>query len=141
VLTLIGIAASRSSTTDIRIAANQIPFKRNFFFSEGGASREMMEVGAGNYPVLGVTFRHQVADETGQMSGAALPPPAPHDVAGTPYNFELWYEGNALPPAGYSPLHFSRYDFSAADVHAVINAVPQRVRVDCRFYRIGPKAS
>jgi hypothetical protein len=137
VLTLVGIAASRTSSIDIRIAGNEIPFKRNFFLAEGGIGRECIEVGAGSYPVVSIHVRHRLADQTGQTNGNPLPAPTPHQVNGTAYDFELWYEGHYLPPAGYSPLHFSRYDFFARDVRVT----GQRVEVDSRFYKIGPKAS
>ncbi|MCP4669498.1 MAG: hypothetical protein GY849_24455, partial [Deltaproteobacteria bacterium] len=53
-LTLLGISASRTSTTDIRIAANEIPYKDGFFVAEGGVNRESIEVGNGNYGVLNI---------------------------------------------------------------------------------------
>ena len=54
VLTLIGISASRTSTTDMQIANNQIPHKRDFYFSEGGQNREAATIGRGGYPVSDV---------------------------------------------------------------------------------------
>ena len=140
VLTLIGIAASRSATTDIKIAANQRFFKRNFLLAEGGAVREAMEVGRGNYPVMNIFIRSQLADETGQTNGSDLPDPRPHVVNAQPYNFDLWYEGVFLPPKGYSPLHCSRYDYSAEDVEFQ-DPKGAHIRVDSRFFRIGPKAT
>ena len=133
VLTVIGISASRTSTTDIRIAGNEIPYKRNFYVAEGGVGREASEVGRGNYPVINVHLPAKLADQTGQTDGNPLPNPVPHMVASASYNFDLDYEGYFLPPAGYSVLHFSRYDYS-------IDSTGANVRVFSRYYKIGPRA-
>jgi PilX N-terminal len=132
VLTLIGIMASRTSTTDIKIAANEIPYKQNFFLAEGGLNREAAEVGQGDYAVTQININGQLADQTGQSNGDPLPGPA-HVVAGAAYNFTLDYLGYFLPPPGYSVIHFSRYDYD-------ISATGGRVNVASRFYKIGPKA-
>jgi len=133
VLTLIGIMASRISTTDVQIAGNEIPYKQNFFIGEGGLNREAAEVGRGNYPVIQINTTGQLADETGQANGNPLPAPRPHVVAGTAYNFTLDYLGYFLPPPGYSVIHFSRYDYD-------IDVTGGRVNVASRYYKIGPKA-
>lgn len=133
VLTLIGIMASRTSTTDIQIAGNEIPHKQNFFIGEGGLNREAAEVGRGNYPVVQVNTAGQLADQTGQTSGNPLPAPIPHVVAGTAYSFTLDYLGYFLPPPGYSVIHFSRYDYD-------IDVTVGRINVASRYYKIGPKA-
>ena len=129
ILTLIGIMATRTSTTDIQIAGNQIPYKQNFFIGEGGLNREAAEVGRGNYPVLQINTTGQLAD---QDSGS-LPPPTPHVVAGTAYSFTVDYLGYFLPPPGYSVIHFSRYDYD-------IDVTGGRINVASRYYKIGPKA-
>jgi hypothetical protein len=133
VLTLIGIMASRTSTTDVQIAGNEIPHKQSFFVGEGGLNREASEVGRGNYAVTQVNITGQLADQTGQTNGSALPAPTPHAVAGTAYNFTLDYLGYFLPPPGYSVIHFSRYDYD-------IDVVGGRVNVASRYYKIGPRA-
>jgi hypothetical protein len=134
VLTIIGISASRTATIDIKIAANQIPYKKSFYISEGGVNRESIEVGSGSYPVLNVdNFGSHLADEAGQDNGNPLPSPTPHEVAGHSYDFDLVYEGHFLPPAGYSVTNFSRYDYS-------IDSTAGNVEVDSRYYKIGPNA-
>lgn len=134
VLTLIGLSVSRTSTTEIQIARNEIPYKRNFYVGEGGINREASEVGKGNYPVVNIeAFPADIADHTGLAGGGALPNPVPHLVAGQGYNFDLDYQGYFLPPAGYSVIHFSRYDYD-------INAWAGAVMVGGRYYKIGPKA-
>lgn len=133
VMTIIGISASRTATIDIKIAANQIPYKKSFYISEGGVNRESIEVGSGSYPVLNVeNFGAHLADEAGQDNGNLLPAPTPHEVAGHSYDFDLVYEGHFLPPAGYG-LDFSRYDYS-------IDSTAGNVGVDSRYYKIGPNA-
>jgi len=132
VLTLLGIMASRTSTTDIQIAGNEIPYKQNFFIAEGGLNREAAEVGRGDYAVTQIHINGQLADQTGQSNGNPLPGPA-HVVVGAAYNFTLDYLGYFLPPPGYSVIHFSRYDYD-------INATGGRVNVASRYYKIGPRA-
>jgi len=133
VLTLAGIMASRTSTTDVQIAGNEIPYKQNFFIAEGGLNREASELGRGNYAVTQINIVGQLADDAGQANGDSLPSPTPHVVAGNSYNFTLDYLGYFLPPPGYSVIHFSRYDYD-------IDATGARVNVDSRYYKIGPKA-
>lgn len=134
VLTLIGLAVSRMAGIDIQIAANEIPYKQNFYVSEGGVNREAAEVGRGNYPLTNIyNFDVLLADEDGAAGGGALPGPS-HEVSGASYDFELLYEGYYLPPADYSVVHFSRYDY-------YIDAWREDVRVGSRYYKIGPKAS
>ena len=133
VMTIIGISASRTATIDIKIAANQIPYKKSFYISEGGVNRESIEVGSGSYPVVNVeNFGAHLADEAGQDNGSPLPLPTPHEVAGHSYDFNLVYEGYFMPPAGYG-IHFSRYDYS-------IDSTAGNVGVDSRYYKIGPNA-
>jgi hypothetical protein len=133
ILTLLGIMASRTSTTDIQIAGNEIPYKQNFFIGEGGLTREAAEVGRGNYPVIQINTTGQLANQTIQANGSPLPAPIPHEVAGSPYNFTLDYLGYFLPPPGYSVIHFSRYDYD-------IDATGGRINVASRYFKIGPRA-
>lgn len=133
VLTLAGIMASRTSTTDVQIAGNEIPYKQDFFIAEGGLNREAAELGRGNYAVTQINVAGQLADETGQANGDSLPAPTPHEVAGNSYNFTLDYLGYFLPPPGYSVIHFSRYDYD-------IDATGAKVNVESRYYKIGPRA-
>jgi len=128
VLTLLGVSVTRISTTDIQIAANEIPFKQNFYLAEGGLHREAAELGRGNYPLVDVNTPGELANQ----SNADLPGP-PHEVNGRSYDFTVDYLGNFQPPAGYSAIHFSRYDY-------FVDVKGGNVRVAGRYYRIGPKA-
>ena len=130
VLTLLGITISRTTTIDVQIAGNEIPFKQNFYVAEGGINREAAEIGAGNYPVMNInTFPVELANQTAHSPR--------HKVAGADYDFSLEYEGFFLPPQGYSVVHFSRYDY---DVEALGDPAASRIRVASRYFKIGPKA-
>jgi hypothetical protein len=128
VLTLIGVVATRTSTIDIQIASNEIPYKRNFYVAEGGIQREAAEVGRGSYAIANVKTPQTLATET----SGGLPAPA-HEVLGESYDFQVDYVGFFTPPSGYSVLHFSRYDYN-------IDVTKSNVRVAARYYKIGPKA-
>jgi len=128
VLTLLGIAATRTATIDIQIASNEIPYKQSFYISEGGIHREAAEIGRGNYPVVDINTPAVLAAQ----NSSSLPSPA-HEVNGTPYDFTIAYKGFFRPPPGYSAIHFSRYDYS-------IEATVQNVTIETRCYKIGPKA-
>ena len=130
VLTLLGITISRTTTIDVQIAGNEIPFKQNFYVAEGGINREAAEVGAGNYPVMNInTFPVELANQTAHSPR--------HKVAGADYDFSLEYEGFFLPPQGYSVVHFSRYDY---DVDSFGDPTGSNIHVGSRYYKIGPKA-
>ncbi len=133
VLTLLGITISRTSTIDVQIAGNEIPFKQNFYVAEGGIHREAAEVGRGNYPVMNINNPIELANQ----GSPGLPAPAPHLVAGRAYDFSLDYLGFFLPPKGYSVVHFSRYDY---DIDAFGDPTESRIHVGSRYYKIGPKA-
>ena len=148
VLTILGISLTRTTTLDLRIGTNELVRKQNFYVAEGGVYREAAEVGEGSsYVVANVNQPHKVgaqvignATDTGIFNsvGARVTPSLPgaaHEVpvGGTPYNFQVDYDGFSLPPKGYSVDQFSRYDF---DIIADVN----NVNVNARFYRIGPKA-
>jgi hypothetical protein len=133
VLTLLGITISRTSTIDVQIAGNEIPFKQNFYVAEGGIHREAAEVGRGNYPVMNINDPGELANQ----GSAGLPAPAPHLVNGRAYDFSLDYVGFFLPPQGYSVVHFSRYDYN---VDSVGDPAGSRIRVASRYFKIGPKA-
>jgi hypothetical protein len=149
VLTLLGITISRTSTIDVQIAGNEIPYKQNFYVAEGGIHREAAEVGQGGYTVLDVQNTSFLANETGLDNGngiedtggegdpSSLPAPRPHRVGGKNYNFSLYYLGFFLPPQGYSVVHFSRYDYG---VDAFGDPAGSRIRVASRYFKIGPKA-
>lgn len=130
VLTIIGLSISTTSTTDIRIAANELLRKQDFYMAEGGVNREAQEVGSGNYAVMDVNTPATLATH----SSAGLPPPTPHTVTGQAYNFTLQYIGFNIPPKGYSATDFSRYDY---DIDAQLN----NVGIRARYYQIGPKAN
>ena len=128
VLTLIGIAVTRTSTTDIRIASKVVPYKEYFYVAEGGLHREAAELGRDNNPVPDIEIPMTLATH---MDGG-LPGPA-HEVLGNPYEFSVDYLGFFNPPAGYSIIHFSRYDY-------LVDVKGGNVRVASRYYKVGPKA-
>ena len=130
VLTLIGIAVSRTSSTDIRIAGNVVPYKQDFYVAQGGLHREAAELGRGNYPVPDIEIPMTVATSDDPF----LPGPA-HEVLGNPYIFYVDYKGFFNPPAGYSIIHFSRYDYFVD-----VRTQGTNVRVAGRYYKVGPKA-
>jgi hypothetical protein len=129
VLTLIGVLSTRTATVDIRAASNQIPYQQNFYIAEGGVHREAAEVARGSYPIANVLAAQTLATE----ASGSLPAPTPHQVDGHSYAFQVDYLGYFSPPAGYSILHFSRYDYN-------ISASQGGVTVRARYFKIGPKA-
>ena len=155
VLTLLGIMATRTSTIDIRIAANEISYKNNFYFAEAGVFREALEIGRGYYPVTEISEEYVLADQNLDADGdveskgrkdkdesyiGTLPAgdgDNEHKFNGMAYDFFVTYKGYYLPPTGYSVIHFSRYDYT---VDAETPA-PDKVKVASRYYKIGPKAS
>ena len=109
VLTLIGVFSSRTATIDIQIASNEIPYHQNFYIANALVPQTLATQGSGS-----------------------LPAPA-HQVAGNSYAFQVDYLGFFSPPAGYSSLHFSRYDYN-------ISAAQGGATVRARYFKIGPKA-
>ena len=133
ILTLIGILATRTAQMDIQIAANEIPYKRNFYIAEAGLYREAAEIGRGKYPVGNINSHQTLAQREGTEVIVGDPlPGAPHTVFGENYDFTVEYLGFFAPPPGYSAIHFVRYDYN-------VNVEANRVIVDSRLYRIGPK--
>ena len=129
VLTLIGISVSRTSTIDMQIARNQIPYKQNFYVAEGGQNREAAEIGAGNYPVMNIDASDSPITYQGSDTN-------PHTVSGKTYTYDVTYKGYFPPPTGYSIIHFSRYDYTVHTEGGDSGAV----EIDARYYKIGPKA-
>jgi hypothetical protein len=127
VLTLLGVFSTRTARIDIQIASNEIPYQQNFYIAEGGVHREAAEVARGNYPIANVLEPKKplATDPSGD--------PKPHLVDGNYYSFQVDYLGFFPPPAGYSILHFSRYDYD-------IQATRGDVTVRARYFKIGPKA-
>ena len=124
ILTLIGMSASRTSNTDILAARNQIPFKKDFYIAEGGQNKEAIKIGRGDYPVADMGDSEVILENsTGEIT------------AGNSYDYEISYKGTYPAPAGYSILHFKRFDYvvktSIRETELTINA---------RYYIIGPKA-
>jgi Tfp pilus assembly protein PilX len=69
IVTLIGVFATRTAQMDLQIAANEIPYKRNFYIAEGGLYREAAEIGRGNYPVANInSFDQPLANGSGARS-------------------------------------------------------------------------
>jgi hypothetical protein len=129
VLTLLGVFSTRTAKIDIQVAYNEIPYQQNFYIAEGGVHREAAEVARGNYPVANALVPQTLATE----ASGSLPAPTPHWVDGSYYSFQVDYLGFFSPPAGYSILHFSRYDYD-------IQATRGDVTVRARYFKIGPKA-
>ncbi len=130
ILMIIGVSISRTSTTDIKIAANEMQYKQNFYTTEGGLHREAQEVGRGNYPVVDIYTLQTLATHNSMN----LPTPRPHVVLGDAYNFGVDYIGFFIPPKGYSATDFSRYDYDIDSQRAAVG-------IEARYYKIGPKAN
>jgi len=144
VLTLLGIMATRTATIDIRIAANEISYKKNFYIAEAGVFREALEIGRGNYSVTNISIAYPLKKlEDNQCADGSNLPGEDHKFSDVTYTFEVMYEGFFLPPTGYSVIHFSRYDYGV-DVNPPDATTPppaESVRVASRYYKIGPRAS
>ncbi len=134
VLTLVGIFATKTAQIDMQTAYNEVPYKQNFYIAEGGVNREAAELGRGMYPVTNVNQPQVLATHT---SGSL--PGAEHKVLGNSYQFTVNYIGFYAAPAGYSALHFSRYDYNV-DARAGGTASSGQVKVASRLYKVGPKA-
>ena len=138
VLTLIGLSASRTADIEIKIAANQIPFKRGFYVAEGGLHREAAEIGRGNYPVTNISTAVVLGTDTNpDPSGDHILPDADGDGNPETYDFEVSYVGFYPPPTGYSVIHFSRYDYG---VWAQAEGKLTDIKNSSRYYKIGPRA-
>jgi hypothetical protein len=123
ILTLIGISASRISNTDIIVAQNQIPYKKDFYIAEGGQNKEAIKISSGDYPVANIEDQDVILDaSTSEIS------------AGNNYDYEITYKGAYLPPSGYSVLHFNRFDYG---VKTKIKKT--ELTINARYYIIGPK--
>jgi len=129
-LTLIGVAVSRQTSTDIRIAGNMIPYKQEFYLAEGGVAREVAELNRGSYPIISLEVPQLLASDT----DTDLPAPA-HRVNGEPYQFTVRYIGHFKPPtgSGFSIIKYSRYDYE-------IDSRGGNAHIISRAYSIGPKA-
>ena len=136
VLTLIGISANRTSTLDMQIARNEIPFKQGFYIAEGGIHIEASEIGKGKYPVPDINATDQLlatSDPTSpQYVGAGNI--AQHNVGGKPYDFNVTYVGSYLPPAMFSTVKYARYDYKVETLGG-----DNDIKVNSRFYTIGRK--
>jgi hypothetical protein len=130
VLTLIGVAVTRQTSTDIQIAGNMIPYKQDFYVAQGGVAREVAELNRGSYPITALEVPQALASDT----DTGLPTPA-HEVNGAPYQFDVRYIGHYKPPAGsgYSIIKYSRYDYE-------IDSRGGNAHIVSRAYSIGPKA-
>ena len=111
VLTLIGIFATRTAQIDLQTAYNEIPYKQNFYIAEGGLNREAAELGRGSYPVTNVFSPNTLATQ----ASTSLPG-SEHKVLGKSYDFTATYVGPFAAPAGFSAIHFSRYDYSCGSL-------------------------
>jgi|LSQX01.2.fsa_nt_gb hypothetical protein len=135
ILTIIGISASRTSTTDMQIARNQIPRKQDFFISEGGQNREAAFIGLGGYPVVDINTP-SIRDNDNPANDH--PYEAGTDktlIASKSYDYKIYYEGHFLPPKGYSTEAYARYDYSIDTKGGT-----SKYWIDSRYYKIGPKA-
>lgn len=140
VLTVLAIAVSDTSTTDVWISRNEGAQMNNFFVAEGGVRREGQEIGSSNYSVTDINTTATIANQDGlQPSGATLPNPdnasGHHLVIAERYNFQIVYAGFDLPPKGYSATEQSMFNF---DINA--NSIDGGATVQTRYYKIGPRA-
>lgn len=122
ILTLIGISASRTSNTDIIIARNQIPYKKDFYIAEGAQNKEAIKISRGDYPVNNIGDPEVILDNS-----------TSEITAGNSYEYEISYKGAYPPPSGYSILHFNRFDYG---VKTKINKTG--LTINARYYIIGP---
>jgi len=123
ILTLIGISASRTSNTDIIIARNQIPYKKDFYIAQGAQNKEAIKISRGDYPVANVEGPEVIIDNS-----------TSEITTGMSYDYEISYKGAYPPPSGYSALRFNRYDYG---VSTKINNT--ELTINARYYIIGPK--
>ena len=124
ILTLIGISASRTSTTDMQVARNQIPHKQDFYIAEAGQNREAAFIGGGGHPIVDVNTVTTLVDNLTQTI-----------FTDKTYDYTVVYEGHFLPPKGYATNEFARYDFSV-DTKGGVSDYP----IYGRYYKIGPMA-
>ena len=132
ILTLIGIFATRTAQMDIQIAANEIPYRQNFYLAEAALYREAAELGRGNYAVTNIHAPDTLASRAGGVSDPDPLPGADHEVFDQTYDFEVEYVGFFLPPAGFDAADYARHDYT-------VDVTANNVRVVSRLYRIGPK--
>ena len=130
VLTLIGVFATKTAQLDLQTAYNEVPYKQNFYVAEGGVNNEAAKIGGG----ANVPPNASIAHTFPTLSNVALP-----GFTGKTYDATIRYLGTFPPPAGYSALHFSRYDYNV-DAKSSVTSSSGQVRVASRFYKIGPKA-
>ena len=124
ILTLLGISASITSNTDIIAARNQIPHKQDFYIAEGAQNKEAVRISRGDYPVINIEDSDVILESsTGEIT------------SGNSYEYEISYKGVYAPPAGYSVLHFNRFDYG---VKTKIKET--ELTVNARYYVIGSKA-
>ena len=123
ILTLIGISASRTSNTDIIVARNQIPYKKDFYIAEGAQNKEAIKISRGDYPVANLGDTEVILEKS-----------TSEIAAGNSYDYEIIYKGAHLPPAGYSVLHFNRFDY---EVKTKIKKT--ELTINARYYTIGPR--
>ena len=123
ILTLIGISASSTSNTDILVAQNQIPYKKDFYIAEGGQNKEAIKISRGDYPV----FNTEDSDVILDSSTSEI-------LSENYYDYEVSYKGAYPPPSGYSILHFKRFDYG---VKTKISKT--ELTINARYYVIGPK--
>lgn len=129
VLTLIGISATKTAQIDLQTAYNEVPYKQNFYVSEGGVNTQAAELGRGMYPVPNVSIPQPLlTNSTKTLPGFT-----------STYIANITYLGFFPPPSGYSALHFSRYDYNV-EAKAGGTASSGQVRVASRLYKIGPRA-
>jgi hypothetical protein len=124
ILTIIGISASRTSTTDMQIARNEIPHKQDFFISEGGQNKEAAYIGTGGHPIVDVNTPKTLVNNNNYVIST-----------GKSYDYTIGYEGHFIPPKGYSTDGYSRYDYSIDTKGGT-----SKYDIYSRYYKVGPKA-
>lgn len=127
-LTVLGNSVLALSIRELWITRNDGIRSNAFYVAEGGATREMIELGRSRYPLREDARASSVI---ATHDSTNLPPPTPHAIAGKRYDFSVAYLGVFPAPKGYSTTAFVRYDY---DIKVAKDLVGVRVRCG----RIGP---
>ena len=123
ILTLLGVSVSRTSSTDILAARNQISYKQDFYIVEGAQNKEAIKISRGGYPVANM-----------EDSDIILESSTSEITAGNSYDYEISYKGSHPPPSGYSILHYKRFDYGVKT-----KIKKNGLTINARYYIIGPK--
>ena len=149
-LTLVGMMAMNTSSTDVLVAGNYCRHMENFYVADGGINREMAELGSGQYPVMNIESVNAVigrddalnpnaqANDIDTNGNTVADNVFDHSLPNGDYEFDIVYLGHFLPPPAYSASFFYRYDFN---VNGYADPGRSNLNVTSRCYKIGPKPS